>query len=76
LPGKLVCRTRLGILKRYQRDPYALWDLYLVREKSRLHPFVQFTNLTNASYQETSGVPMPGRAIVAGLELVAWPWKK
>ena len=38
LPGKLVCRTRLGILKRYQRDPYALWDLYLVEEKFRLHP--------------------------------------
>jgi iron complex outermembrane receptor protein len=76
LPGKLVCRSRLGILKRYQRDPYALWDLYLAEEKTRIHPFLQLTNLTNASYQEIPGVPMPGRAIVVGVELVVRPRKR
>ena len=35
-----------------------------------MRPFLRFTNLTNADYQEILGVAMPGRGIVGGLELV------
>jgi len=70
IPHGLVARSRLGVLKRYGRDPYGLWDLWLARDAGCIHPFLQLTNLTNTSYQEIAGVPMPGRAIVAGVELV------
>jgi iron complex outermembrane receptor protein len=75
LPHGLEARSRLGILKRYGRDPYGLWDFYLARGAGRIHPFLQLTNLTNTSYQEVVGVPMPGRAIVAGVEFVLFSRK-
>ena len=28
LAHSLIARTRVGALERYQRDPYATWDLY------------------------------------------------
>jgi iron complex outermembrane receptor protein len=38
--------------------------------KGRVHPFVQASNLANTSYQEILGVPMPGRTLIGGVELV------
>jgi iron complex outermembrane receptor protein len=70
LPGGLVGRTRLGVLDRRARDPYAVWDLYAARSRGRVHPFFQVSNVTATSYQEILGVAMPGRTIVGGLELV------
>jgi iron complex outermembrane receptor protein len=70
LPFGIVARSRLGMLERYGGNPYALWDLYLARNRGRFHPFLQLTNLTNTSYQEIAGVAMPGRAIVGGAEVV------
>ncbi|HZT29048.1 MAG TPA: TonB-dependent receptor [Bryobacteraceae bacterium] len=70
LPAGMLLRTRLGVLDRRARDPYALWDLYLAETRGRIHPFLQLTNLANVSYQEILGVPMPGRAVVGGFELV------
>lgn len=72
LPKGLVARSRLGIIERFGRDPYALWDFYFARAGGRIHPFIQLTNLTNTRYEILTGVPMPGRTFVAGLELVAW----
>ena len=70
LPGSFQARTRVGALKRYQRDPYAVWDFSASRAFGPVRPFVQLTNLTDASYQEIEGVQMPGRSVVAGIELV------
>ena len=70
LGGGVVFRTRIGILKRLERDPYGLWDIYAAETRGRVHPFLQLTNVTNASYQEIQGVAMPGRAILGGVELV------
>jgi iron complex outermembrane receptor protein len=69
LPGGTVVRTRIGALARRARDAYALWDVYAARTRGRIHPFVQFTNLTGVSYQEIPGVAMPGRAVLVGLEI-------
>jgi iron complex outermembrane receptor protein len=66
----VVVRTRIGAVVRRARDPYALWDLSAAMTRGRLHPFLQFANLTNATYQEIQGVPMPGRSFTAGIELV------
>jgi iron complex outermembrane receptor protein len=70
--NSVLVRTRVGVLERLSRDPYAVWDLYAAATRSRLRPFVQFTNIGNTAYEEIPRVPMPGRGIVAGVEIVAW----
>ena len=70
LPRHLLLRSRLGVLNRRGRDPYALWDFYAGYSGGRVRPFVQFANLTNTSYQEIAGVSMPGRTVTGGVEWV------
>jgi iron complex outermembrane receptor protein len=65
-------RSRLGVLERKARDPYAIWDAYAAFSRGRLRPFVQLSNITSTAYQEIPGVAMPGRGIVAGLEVVLY----
>jgi iron complex outermembrane receptor protein len=69
LPGGIVARSRLGVLNRRARDPYALWDLYLASSRGKVHPFIRVANITNTTYQETLGVPMPGREAMIGAEI-------
>jgi iron complex outermembrane receptor protein len=68
-------RTRVGVLERYGRDPYAVWDVYTAYGKKKIHPFLQLTNLTDTYYQEILGVRTPGRGIVGGLEWVVYQRK-
>jgi iron complex outermembrane receptor protein len=68
LPGGIVARSRLGVLNRRARAPYALWDLDLARSRGKIHPFLRVTNLTSTTYQEIQGVPMPGREAMIGAE--------
>jgi iron complex outermembrane receptor protein len=66
--GGLTLRTRIGAMQRYNANPYGLWDFYAAYSRSRLHPFLQLTNITNTVYQEVAGVAMPKRAILGGIE--------
>jgi iron complex outermembrane receptor protein len=66
----VVLRTRIGVLSRRARDPYAVWDAYAAMTRGRIHPFVQLTNLTDTMYQEVLGVRMPGRTVIGGFELL------
>jgi iron complex outermembrane receptor protein len=68
LPGHFIARTRVGVIDRYARDAYALWDLDLAREFSHGAARLGFSNLTDTQYQEIEGVAMPGRSVVFGLE--------
>lgn len=63
-------RTRVGVMQRVGRDAYPLWDLAASRTVGRLRPYIQFSNLSNTGYEEIPGVAMPGRTIIAGVELV------
>ena len=65
-------RTRLGVVRRFERHPYAVWDLYGTSMRGRVRPFAQLTNLSGAVYQEIPGVAMQGRAIVAGIEVIVF----
>ena len=38
LPGGLIGRTRIGVLDRRARDPYAVWDLYAARSTRQAPP--------------------------------------
>lgn len=75
LPGGLLARTRLDVLKRFDRDPYAVWDFYLASSRGRFHPFLQFTNLTDTRYDEILGVAMPTRGVVIGIDVLAYRHK-
>ncbi|MCW5964522.1 MAG: TonB-dependent receptor [Bryobacterales bacterium] len=70
--GNMALRTRLGVTQRYQRASYMLWDVAVAHHGARFRPFVQFANLADRTYEEIPGVPMPGRSILGGLEIVAW----
>jgi iron complex outermembrane receptor protein len=76
LPHGILARSRVGVLDRHGYKSYGLWEVYLARSAGRIHPFVQLTNLTNTSYQEVQMVAMPGRAVVAGVEVVAFSGRK
>jgi iron complex outermembrane recepter protein len=66
---RVIGRTRLGVVERLERNPYAVWDASASYATGRVRPFLQLTNLTNADYQELPGIVMPSRAIVGGCEL-------
>jgi iron complex outermembrane receptor protein len=72
LPMGMSVRTRVGAVQRLQRDPYALWDVYLAHSEGRVRPFLQFTNLTNTVYEEIQGVGMPKRGVVGGVEIAVF----
>jgi iron complex outermembrane receptor protein len=69
---RIAARTRIGVVQRFTRDPYAVWDVFLAASHSRLRPFLQATNLVSTRYEEIPRVAMPGRGIVAGLDVIVW----
>ncbi len=70
LRGAWLLRTSVQAVQRYHRDPYAVWDLQVARERGWLRPFVRAANLGNTGYQEIENVPMPGRSFVGGVQIV------
>jgi iron complex outermembrane receptor protein len=68
LPGQFVARSRVGVIYRFARDPYALWDVAVAREFSHVAAHLGLSNLTDTQYQEIQGVAMRGRSVVFGLE--------
>jgi iron complex outermembrane receptor protein len=71
----LLVSSQLGVLERTKlapvpSAPYAVWDLSIARDKGRWQPYVRATNLSSTGYQEIQGVPMPPRAVIAGVEIV------
>jgi vitamin B12 transporter len=69
LKQHFLLQSRLGVVERYQRGSYPVWDESLVRESGRIHPYLQMTNLSNTGYEEIIGVRMPGRSLVGGVEV-------
>jgi iron complex outermembrane receptor protein len=68
LPGQFVARSRVGVVYRFARDPYALWDVAVARVFPHVAAHLGLSNLTDTEYQEIEGVAMPGRSVVFGLE--------
>ena len=79
LPGKLLARSRLGVIDRFQQipvgvtnqfqqTPYAIWDAAIGREFHHVAAHLQFSNITSTQYQEIQGVIMPGRSVIFGLD--------
>jgi iron complex outermembrane receptor protein len=70
LSHNIFLQSRLGVLERYQQTPYAVLDISAVRETGRWRPYLRTTNLMNTGYAEITGVQMPGRAFLGGIEFV------
>jgi vitamin B12 transporter len=70
LKHSLFLQSRLGVLQRFEQTPYAVLDVSAVREAGRWRPYLRVTNLTNTGYAEITGVQMPGRAFLGGVEFV------
>jgi iron complex outermembrane receptor protein len=68
-PGGFDSRFRVSALQRYGQGAYPLVEWTVGREFRYATPYVQLTNLTDTKYQEIAGVAMPGRGVIAGLEL-------
>ena len=68
-PGGFDSRFRVAALQRYHSGAYPLVEWTIGRQFRYLTPYVQLTNLTDTKFQEISGVPMPGRGVIAGMEL-------
>ena len=64
-----IVRNRVGVVQRYQKDAYPVWDASVARERGWVHPYLQMTNLSNTGYEEIEGVRVQGRSFVGGLEL-------
>jgi hypothetical protein len=63
-------RNRVGVIQRVGHDAYPLWDLAASRANGKVRPYLQFSNLSNTGYEEIAGVPMPGRMVIGGMELM------
>ena len=70
IAGTYLVRTGIQIAQRYHQDPYPVWDTEIARERGRIQPYLRISNLSNTGYQEIAGVPMPGRSITGGIQLV------
>lgn len=62
--------SRLGIVQRFEKSAYGVWDVSLTRQRGRFRPYLQMTNLTNTGYEEIIDVRMPPRGFVGGCEIV------
>jgi vitamin B12 transporter len=67
---QVVLNTRLGVVQRFEKSPYAVWDVSIARQLGRFRPYLQMTNLTNTGYEEIVNVRMPPRGFVGGFEIV------
>jgi outer membrane cobalamin receptor len=66
----LLLHSRLGVVQRYQKTAYPVWDASVARESGSLRPYLQMTNLSNTGYAEILNVRMPGRSFLGGVEIV------
>jgi iron complex outermembrane receptor protein len=65
----VMARTRIGVVNRLARSPYAVWDASASYTAGRVRPFIQLTNITSTAYEEIPSVPMPLRGVIGGVEL-------
>lgn len=70
IASRLVARTRLGVVDRLGRDPYAVWDAAVSYSRGHVRPFLQLTNIASATYQEIPGIALPKRGVLGGVEVV------
>jgi len=74
--NRIVARTRIGIVDRVARNPYAVWDASAAYGQGHIRPFLQLTNITSTVYQEIPAIALPKRGVLGGVELVFYGAQK
>jgi iron complex outermembrane receptor protein len=69
LAKNIIARTRVGVVERVERAPYAVWDASAGYGAGWVRPFLQLTNITSTVYQDIPLVATPKRGVVGGVEL-------
>jgi outer membrane cobalamin receptor len=69
---QMAARTQVSVVQQMGRTAYPLWGVSLTRTRGLVRPYVRAEDLANVRYQELVGVPLPGRAVMAGIT-VSWP---
>jgi iron complex outermembrane receptor protein len=67
---RFVARSRVGVVNRLGRSPYAVWDASAVYAEGHVRPFLELTNIGSTVYEEIPGVPLPKRGVVGGIQFV------
>jgi outer membrane cobalamin receptor len=62
-----VVSNEVQIAQRFQQSAYPVWNAGIARSRGDWRPYLRLRNGSNTGYEEISGVPMPGRSVVAGL---------
>ncbi len=77
LPGtwghEFTTHTQVNVVQKTTHTAYPLWDVDVARNTGMVRPYVRLLNLANTGYTEIPGVPMQGRSLMGGMELV---WSK
>lgn len=66
---RVAGRLRLNSVRRLHGRAYMVLEAAAAWESRWFCPFVHAFNLNNARYEEVPGVPMPGRTLMAGIEV-------
>jgi outer membrane receptor protein involved in Fe transport len=69
LGKNVIARTRIGVVDRVARSPYAIWDAAAGYGTGHVRPFLQLTNITSTVYQDIPLVAMPTRGVIGGVDL-------
>lgn len=65
----LIARSRIGVVNRVARSPYAIWDASAGYATGHVRPFLQLTNITSTVYQDIPLVATPKRGVIGGLDI-------
>jgi len=68
-PAGIAIHPAFAITQRVALAPYTTLDIAAQRDHGTIRPYVQATNLYNTGYAELISIRMPGRGIVAGIEI-------
>lgn len=66
---QVALRPAFSVTQRVGQTPYSTLDFAVSRDRGVLRPYVQGTNLYNTGYAEIQSIRMPGRGILAGIQI-------
>jgi len=67
--SQVAFRPAFTVTQRVGQSMYSTLDFAISRDRGWLRPYVQGTNLYNTGYAELLNIRMPGRGVLAGLEV-------
>ncbi len=77
LPGawghEVTAHTQINVVQKTTHTAYPLWDIDVARNTGMVRPYLRLLNLSNTDYTEIPNVPMQGRTLMGGMQLV---WAK